>query len=46
MKYIERPLLYYDRKFDIRIWVVVTGQFEIYFYKDGYLRTTSTKYDL
>ena len=46
MKYLEKPLLYKNRKFDIRVWVVVTQEFEIYFYKDGYLRTASTVYDM
>jgi hypothetical protein len=32
-KYIERPLLYKGRKFDIRIWAVATAKNEIYFYK-------------
>jgi hypothetical protein len=32
-KYIERPLLYKGRKFDIRIWTVATAKNEVYFYK-------------
>lgn len=45
-KYIEKPFLYNDRKFDIRIWAVVTDDFRIYVYKHGYLRTSSSAYDL
>jgi hypothetical protein len=41
-KYIERPLLYQNRKFDLRVWAVVTNSFEIYIYKQGYVRTSST----
>lgn len=45
-KYIERPLLYYQRKFDIRVWVLVTNSLEVYFFNEGYLRTSSDSYDL
>lgn len=45
-KYIEKPLLYNSRKFDIRQWAVVTNSFEIYMYKYGYLRTSSNDYNL
>lgn len=45
-KYIERPFLYRERKFDVRIWAVVTDDFRIFVYKEGYLRTSSSDYDL
>lgn len=45
-KYIERPLLLNGRKFDIRIWVIVTEDLKIYFYRQGYLRTSSGTFDL
>lgn len=45
-KYIERPLLYKRRKFDIRVWALITTQHEIWFYKQGYLRTSSSQYSL
>lgn len=44
-KYIEKPFLYKTRKFDIRMWVLVTEDFRIYLYQDGYLRTSGTEYD-
>jgi len=40
-KYIERPSLIHERKFDIRIWVLITHELKIYFFKEGYLRTSS-----
>ena len=40
-KYIERPLLYRERKFDIRMWAVITWKSELYYYKHGYIRTSS-----
>ena len=45
-KYIERPLLYFGRKFDIRIWVLLTHDFKVYMFKEGHLKCCSVKYDL
>ena len=41
-KYLESPLLLWGRKFDIRVWVLVTNDFEILMYRQGYLRTSSS----
>ena len=43
-KYIERPLLINERKFDIRLWVLVTHENECYLFEEGYVRTSSYKY--
>ena len=45
-KYIERPLLLSGRKFDIRMWVLVTGSLDVYLFKEGYIRTSSKPFDL
>lgn len=48
-KYIECPLLYKNRKFDIRVFMLVTwinGRIRGYFYKHGYVRTSSKDFDL
>jgi len=46
-KYIDNPLLYQRRKFDIRCFSLVTsvnGIIKAYFYRDGYIRTSSKEY--
>ena len=43
-KYIEDPLLIHGRKFDIRVWVLITHNLDCYFFREGYIRTSSTKY--
>ena len=43
-KYIESPLLINKRKFDIRVWVLATQEGEAYFFREGYLRTSSQEY--
>lgn len=46
-KYIERPLLYKQRKFDIRCFLMTTtinNNLQAYWYADGYLRTSCKEY--
>jgi hypothetical protein len=45
-KYIERPLLYRHRKFDIRLWAYATYKNELFMAKEGILRVTSDEYSL
>jgi len=45
-KYIESPLLIHDRKFDIRMWALITADLDGYLFREGYVRTSSTKYDI
>jgi len=45
-KYIEKPLLYYGRKFDIRMWVLVTHKMEVYAFREGHLKTSSVDYNI
>lgn len=45
-KYIERPFLIYQRKFDIRVWVFINYEGSIYFFKEGYLRTSSSEFNI
>lgn len=44
-KYLERPLLFHGRKFDIRVWAFGTAKHELFYYRHGYLRTSSSEYD-
>lgn len=39
-------MTYRNRKFDLRIWTVVTESFSIYIYKEGYIRTCSSNFDV
>jgi hypothetical protein len=43
-KYIESPLLYYGRKFDIRMWALIDSEMNLYCFKEGHLKTTSKEY--
>lgn len=43
-KYIERPFLINSRKFDIRVWVLVSTELNCYFFKEGYIRTSSENF--
>jgi len=45
-KYIEKPLLINNRKFDMRVWVLLTATFDVYIFPEGYLRLSSENYDL
>ena len=48
-KYIEKPLLYKKRKFDIRCYMLVTsinGVLKGYWYEEGYIRTASREFTL
>jgi hypothetical protein len=45
-KYIEQPLLYYGRKFDIRMWVMYTHKEEAYCFREGHLKTSSLNYNI
>jgi tubulin--tyrosine ligase len=45
-KYIERPLLYKGRKFDIRVWAFAQSNLDFYFYDTGYIRTSSGDFDM
>ena len=47
-KYLEKPLLYQGRKFDIRIWIlIISGQENfVYVFKQGHLKATCAEYDV
>ena len=45
-KYVERPLLIYKRKFDIRVWVLLNQDHDLFFFKEGYLRTSSSEFGI
>ena len=45
-KYIEKPLLYKGRKCDMRLWVLLKWDFNLYLFKEGHFKATSSNYDV
>ena len=45
-KYIEKPLCYNSRKCDMRLWVLLTWEFNLYLFKEGHFKATSLPYDV
>ena len=45
-KYVEKPLLIDKRKFDVRLWVMITHDMKCYFFKEGYIRTSCENFVL
>ena len=45
-KYLDNPLLYKKRKFDIRCYVLVDFNLNVFFCREGHLKGSSEKYDL
>jgi hypothetical protein len=45
-KYIESPFLMRNRKFDIRVWVLVNQDMDLYFFREGYIRMSSAEYSV
>jgi hypothetical protein len=45
-KYIEAPVLFRNRKFDLRLWVLIGHDGMYYMFKEGYVRTSSEIYNL
>ena len=44
-KLIEKPLLYCNRKFDIRVWSILNSfDGKLYIFKEAYVRTSSKEY--
>lgn len=37
-KYVERPLLINDRKFDIRVWVLISHALNVYVFREGRIK--------
>ena len=45
-KYLDNPLLYNKRKFDIRCYVLVDSNFNVFYCREGHLKGSSEEYDL
>jgi len=44
-KYVESPFLYNNRKFDMRIFVLITHNHEVFMFKEGHLKCCSLSYE-
>ena len=45
-KYLDKPLLYNNRKFDIRCFVLVDYNLNLFFFREGHLKACSELYNL
>ena len=45
-KYLDKPFLYNNRKFDIRCFVLVDSNFNVYYCREGHLKGSSEEYNL
>ena len=45
-KYLDNPLLYNNRKFDIRCFILFDSNFNVFYCKEGHLKGSSEEYDL
>lgn len=45
-KYIELPMLIDSRKFDMRLWVLVSHDHKCYLFREGYIRMSGYEYTL
>ena len=45
-KYIEKPLCYKGRKCDMRLWILLTWDFNVYLFKEGHFKASSVPYDV
>lgn len=45
-KYLEKPVLIHGRKFDIRMWAMATQNMEFLFFREGYIRLSSSPFTL
>ena len=45
-KYLDRPLLYNKRKFDIRCFVLIDYDLNLFFFREGHLKASSELYNL
>ena len=45
-KYIERPLLIFNRKFDIRVWVLLDQEQNLFMFREGYIRTSGSEFGI